>query len=176
MLVARAILGNRREPRFAGRAVEWIEVAWDEAGKRRLRRHTDAGTDVAIDVPRGSWLADGAVLHADEARVVAVRRRRERALVVRFDLSAPPERLVADALALGHAFGNQHVPIDVAGAEARVPLTTSEAGARATVEALGLTAATVDVAPVALGDERPLGAGSGHGHAAHDHTHGDHGP
>ena len=165
MLLADAILGDEGEARFAGRRVEHLDVAWDEAPKRRLRRHTDAGTDVAVDVPRGSYLADGAVLHADDDRIVAVRRPSEPALVVAFHLTAPAERLAADALALGHAFGNQHVPVEWAGDRALVPLTTSEAVARATVEALGLTTARVRVEPVALGRTQALTTGHAHGSA-----------
>jgi urease accessory protein len=168
MLIAREILGRAGEPRFAGRRVERLPVAWDEAGKRRLRRTTDAGTDVAIDLPRGSFLGDGAVLHDDGERIVVAERRPEPALLVRFDPGAPAHELVAQALRLGHAFGNQHVPVDVEGAEVRVPLTTSEEVARATVAALGLTAVRVEVAPVALGRDRPLPGGH-----AHDHHHGE---
>jgi urease accessory protein len=170
MVLVREILGRAQEPRFAGRRVERVEVAWDEASKRRLRRATDAGTDVAIDLPRGSYLADGAVLHDDGERIVVARRRPERALVVRFDPAAPPEQLVEQALRLGHAFGNQHVPVDIEGDEAHVPLTTSEEVARATVEALGLSAVRIAVTPVALGRERPLPAGHAHEQAYH-HAH-----
>jgi urease accessory protein len=166
MLLVREILGREHEPRFAGRRVERIEVAWDEATKRRLRRVTDAGTDLAVDLPRGTYLADGSVLYDDGERIVVARRRPERALVVRFDTSVPHEQLVEQALRLGHAFGNQHVPVEVEGAAARVPLTTSESVARATVDALGLSAVQIAVARVALGRERPLTAAH-----AHEHTH-----
>jgi urease accessory protein len=167
MLLVREILGRQQEPRFAGRRVERVEVAWDEASKRRLRRATDAGTDVAVDLPRGSYLADGSVLHDDGERIVVAQRRLERALVVCFDPSTPPEQLVEQALRLGHAFGNQHVPVDIEDGEAHVPLTTSEQVARATVEALGLSAARITVASVALGRERPLPVGHAHEHAHH---------
>lgn len=166
-LFARAILGRQQEPRFAARRVERVEVAWDEASKRRLRRTSDAGTDVAVDLPRGTYLADGAVLYDDGERIIVASRRPERALIVRFDASASPEQLLEQALRLGHAFGNQHVPVDIEGDEAHVPLTTSEAVARATVDALQLSAVRIAVAPVALGRERPLSVGHAHEHASH---------
>jgi urease accessory protein len=171
MLLAREILGREDQPLFAGRRVEALEVAWDEATKRRLRRETDAGTDVAVDLPRGSYLSDGAVLLDDGERIVVARRRPEAALVVRFDRTAPPARLVEEALRLGHAFGNQHVPLDVDDGGVRIPLTTSEAVARATVQALGLTAVRVEVAAVALGHQRPLAGGGAHGHGGGTHEH-----
>ncbi|MEA2330136.1 MAG: urease accessory protein [Thermoleophilaceae bacterium] len=159
------LLGHAEEPRFAGRRVAGVPVAWDEASRQRLRRQADDGTDVAIDLEHGAYLADGAVLHDDGERIVKVSRPRERALVVRFDAGLPADRLVAQALLLGHAFGNQHVPIDIEEGEARIPLTTSEAIARATVEALDLSGVTVEVAEVAIGRMRPLPIGHAHRHS-----------
>ena len=166
MLLVREVIGRRDEPRFARRRVERLPVAWDEASKRRLRRVTDAGTDVGVDLPRGAFLADGAVLADDGERVIVAERRREPALVVRFEPSAPPKRLLTQALRLGHAFGNQHVPIEVDEGELRVPLTTSEEVARATVDALDLGTARIEVEEVALAREAPLAVGAPHGHAA----------
>jgi urease accessory protein len=166
MLVVRSILGRREEPRFARRRVERLPVAWHEASKRRLRRITDAGTDVAVDLPRGTFLPDGAVLADDGRRVIVAERPPEPALVIRFDPHAPPHVLAEQALRLGHAFGNQHVPVEVEGVEARVPLTTSERVARATVDALGLDSVRVEVEPVALGSDAPLAVGHAHTGAA----------
>ena len=157
-----ALLGRVEDACFAGRRVIDVPVAWDEATRRRLRRSAVDGTDVTIELQAGEYLADGAVLADDGTRILVVARRRELALVVRFDLDGPPERLLAGALALGHAFGNQHVPIDVDGGDVRVPLATSEAIALATVDALALEGASVTVAPVALGRLRPLPVGHIH--------------
>jgi urease accessory protein UreF/urease accessory protein UreE len=156
MLLVRDIIGRRDEPRFARRRVERLPVAWHEASKRRLRRVTDAGTDVAVDLPRGAFLADGAVLADDGRRVIVAERRLEPALVVRFERGAAPERVAEQALRLGHAFGNQHVPVEVDSGVARVPLTTSEEVALATVDTLGLDAVRVEVEEVALGRDAPL--------------------
>jgi urease accessory protein len=102
----------------------------------------------------------------DGRRVIVAERRAEPTLVIRFDPHAPRQRLAEQALRLGHAFGNQHVPVEVDGAEARVPLTTSERVARATVDALGLDSVCVEVASVALGRDVPLSAGHAHAGAA----------
>jgi urease accessory protein len=161
-----SLLGHVSESRFSGHRVVSVPVAWDEATRRRLRRSADDGTDVTISLDEGSYLADGAVLDDDGSRVLAVERPAERALVVRFDPSLPAAVLVEQGLALGQAFGNQHVPIDAAPGEARIPLTTSESIARETVEALGLIGAVVSVADVPLGATRPLL--SGHGRHHHD--------
>jgi urease accessory protein len=163
LLRAEAILGDRNDPHFAGREVDELPVTWAEAGRRRLRRGTRSGQDTAIDLPRGVFLADGAVLHDDGATIVAVRRVPEPALVIRISEHLEPDERVRQAALLGHAFGNQHVPVDVEGAELRVPLTTSEAVARFTVEALGLSGLTVSVEDVTLARRAPLHA-TGHAH------------
>jgi urease accessory protein len=163
-LYVTGLLGRVDESRFAGRRVVPVLVAWDEASRRRLRRDASDGTDVAIDLEPGGYLADGTVLDDDGERVVVVQRPPERALVIRLDSDLPIARLVAQAVAVGHAFGNQHVPVDLDGGEVRVPLTTSEAIARATVEALSLEGAVVSVDEVALGMIGPLTGGRAHAH------------
>ena len=117
-----------------------------------------------IDLDDGGYLSDGAVLHDDGSRVLAVTRPLERALVVRLDLELPAEQLVAQALLIGHAFGNQHAPADIEGAEIRIPLITSEATARATVDRLSLDRVSVAIAHVALARLAPLSTGHFHQH------------
>jgi urease accessory protein len=173
MHVVREILGSEHDPRFRRRRVEPLLVDSVEASKGRLRRTAEGGTDIAIDLGRGSYLAEGAVLLDDGERIVVVRRRPERALIVHLDAAAGKEALVRAAVLLGHAIGNQHVPVEIDGLELRVPLTTSEAVARATVDRLGLSVVRIEVADVALGLDRPLAAGHSHASAdAHGHGHG----
>jgi urease accessory protein len=142
--------------------VERVGVDSADAQKRRLRRETDRGTDVAVDLPRGTYLYDGAVLADDGHRIVVVAREAEEAFVVRFDPRGDPARLVDDAVRLGHALGNQHVPLDVEGVVVCAPVTTSAAILHDTIRALGLEAAEVQVARVPLARTRPLQRGSAH--------------
>ncbi len=162
MLLVTGILGTLDDPCFTGRHVERLPVDWAQATKRRLRTHTDAGTDVALDLPHGTYLADRVVLHDDGERIIAVSRTEEPALVVRFDPALAAGVLVEQAARVGHAFGNQHVPLDVADGAIRVPLTTSEGVARDTVAALALTGISVTAESVALGALTPLRHGHGH--------------
>jgi urease accessory protein len=124
------LLGSADEPRFAARRTDRLFVAWNDASKRRLRAMTEDGVDVAIDLPRGSYLRSRAVLSDDGRTIVVVARTPERVLVVR--LTDPEQGAL-----IGHAFGNQHVPIEVRGDELHVPITTSEKLALETVRRLG---------------------------------------
>ena len=165
MLLAESIIGSLADARFRGRRVEHVAVDWAQAAKRRLRAETDAGTDVAIDLPHGSYLADGAVVHDDGERVIVVHRTPEPGLVVRFGRELPPNVLAVQAARLGHAFGNQHVPLDVDPEDGaiRIPLTTSEQIARRTVDSLGLEGVSIAVELVAFGCNAPLVNGHSHG-------------
>ncbi|MEZ5100232.1 MAG: urease accessory protein UreE [Thermoleophilia bacterium] len=157
-----SILGDLADAHFAGRVVDRVSVASADAAKRRLRLASAGGVDLAVDLPRGSYLRDGAVLHDDGARVVAVERRAEEAVVVRLAPDLAPGELLRQAVALGHAFGNQHVPVEVEGDELRVPVTTSAAIVGETLERLHLHGATWEVRAVPLGRERPLSAPAHH--------------
>jgi urease accessory protein len=157
-------LGGVEDARFADRRVVGVPVAWDEASRQRLRRPATDGTDVAIVMDDAWYLADGTVLHDDGERIFVVTRSRERALVVRFNRRLSLERIVAQALALGYAFGDQHVPVEVEDGEAHIPLTSSEAITRATVDELALDGVTLAIADVALGSRQPMLGGHPHRH------------
>lgn len=163
-LVVSTLLGHVDEPRFAGRRVVQVPVAWDEASRRRLRRSAIDGTDLTIGLDRGEYLYEGSVLDDDGERVLVISRVPEPALVVRLDLRLDAARLVEQAVAIGHAFGNQHAPVEVVGGEVRVPVLTTEAIARTTVESLGLEGAVIEFEEVALGRLQPLSVSQSHSH------------
>ena len=83
MLLVTSILGRVDDPRFALRTVERLQMTSADASKRRLRGRTDAGSDVAIDLPRGIYVEDGAVLVDDGERIIVAVRRSEDAAVIR---------------------------------------------------------------------------------------------
>ncbi len=156
------ILGDRGEPAFRGRRVECLRLDSAEAAKRILRRTSDAGTDVAISLPRGSYLVDGAVLADDGERIVVVERLPEEALVVSFSPGLDSAQLIDAAVRIGHAFGNQHVPVEVEGAQVRIPVTTSGEVVRETVDRLELSGVHAELARVPLGRRAPMSSGQSH--------------
>jgi urease accessory protein len=172
MLLATSILGRADEARLASRRVERLMLTSADASKRRLRGRTDAGSDIAIDLPRGTYVEDGAVLIDDGDRIVVAVRKPEEGAVIRLASSLEHGELVRQATLIGHAFGNQHVPIEVVDGEVRVPITTSREIAAATLERLELGDATVTFGLVAFGRQRPLAAQQSshhHGSAGQDH-------
>lgn len=163
MIITREPLGTRDEERYADRRTERLTVRWSEAPRSRLRRETDAGTDIAIDVPRGTYLADGLVLADDGRRIVVVGRPPEPALRVRLDRGLPLDVFMRHVALVAHTFGNQHVPLEVEDGEIRVPITTSEHVARQTVDRLELPGTSLSVDEIPLGRHHPLALGDRHG-------------
>lgn len=162
-LLVREILGHGDDPRFVGRRRELLGVRSAEAHRRRLRRATGEGTSVAIDLPRGSFLRQSAVLYDDGERIIVVERSPEPALVVRLEASLPCQLLLEQASRIGHWAGNQHLLLESAGYTIRVRIATTPELMLQSAKALDLQGARLSVAevPFAL-DNAP----------AHDHGHG----
>ena len=167
MLLVRQILGDASCELYAERRVERLQVAAADASKPRLRGTTDGSTDVAIQLERGSFLRDGAVIHDDGERIVVVERSAENAMLIHLDPSLDRAETIRQALRIGHAFGNQHVPIEVDGGEIRVPVTTSEEILRDTVAQLGVADTQITFALTKLALAQPLGV-TGQHHNNHE--------
>ena len=100
-------LGNLADFSLLGRRVERIAVASDDCAKRVLRFETSVGP-IGVRFDGERRLRDGDVVHADEERVVVVAVEADDVLVGR-----PPT--IAAALALAHALGNRHLPVQIDG-------------------------------------------------------------
>lgn len=174
MLRVDRILGDARDPEFAGRRHDAVLIDWADAVRRRLRRESVEGEDVAIAVPRGSFLAHGAVLHDDGQRIVVVARAASPVLIIRFESGLDASDLVKAAASIGHAFGNQHAPIEVCGDEIIVPVTTSITVATETVERLGLTGVSCESGHVPVARYLAIRGEVGHRSHGSDDLHHDH--
>jgi urease accessory protein len=83
-----------------------LTLAFDARCKSRLAATRDGGEEVALVMPRGTVLADGDVLVADDGALVRIIAAAQDVLVVR----AP------DALTLTRAayhLGNRHTPVEI---------------------------------------------------------------
>lgn len=156
---AEAILGDIADPTFAGRRRHVVSIGWGDAAKPRQLVTADSGLEVRILLPRGSFLADGAVIADDGIQVVVVHRPPEPAITVRFDQNSPLSMLL-----LGYVLGNQHAPIDVDHDTLAAPLFTSAHAAEHLLADLGVVGKVADVPLARMGWSRTS--------AAHSHSHG----
>lgn len=109
MLLIERVLGSRLEPELSEQihelehrhAVELLTIPAADIARRRLRATTREGTELAIALPRGQPLFDGAVLLMEPDRAIIVRVAEERWLRLQ-------PRGIADAIELGYHAGNLH--------------------------------------------------------------------
>jgi urease accessory protein len=107
MEVGRATLGHISSFDIGARTVEYVAIASDDLAKRVLRLR-DSERDIGLRLEDGAHVHDGDVVYADATRVVAVAVAPDDVLVCR-------PRDVAQALAVAHALGNRHLPMQIDG-------------------------------------------------------------
>jgi urease accessory protein len=156
MLVSNGIIGAFDAARHSTNTLDFIDVPWAEASKRRLRRRTKGGLDFAVSMEQSQYLFHGAVLFSNEDHTIVVSRPEERALVVDLGQTSPIPNIVRQAALIGHAFGNQHIPIEIDGCRILVPMLSSEGLMAKTIVELGLGELILRFDHVRLGAIRPL--------------------
>ncbi|PIA01864.1 urease accessory protein UreE (plasmid) [Enterobacter cloacae] len=162
MLLVNNILGHVNDQEFSGRQTDRVWIASADAGRRRLRTCSEGGVDLGIELPRVSWMFDGAVLHDDGMCILVVSRRPELVMVISLNELGPEA-----VFRIGHALGNRHSPAELHGNELLVPVTDTPDLVARSVQALGLRELTIRF------EERPFAAArppNGVG-AAHEHHH-----
>ncbi|HTX02327.1 MAG TPA: urease accessory protein UreE [Candidatus Acidoferrales bacterium] len=97
-----APLGNLDTFVVGARRVERVVVRSDELAKRVVRLTTSVG-DVGIRFDDERRLHDGDVLYADDELVIIIGVETDDLFVIR-------PRDIGQALAIGHALGNRHLP------------------------------------------------------------------
>ncbi|GAA1806863.1 urease accessory protein UreE [Planosporangium flavigriseum] len=145
-MLVQSVIGNLDEPvRLNGVKIDYLVLDRWEAQKNRLRKATEAGTDVAVSLDRGSHLRDGDILSWD--------RDAETAIVARVDLG---EVMVVDlpwdvgtAVQVGHALGNQHWPVVVNGARIYVPVAVDRAAMDSVLRTHAFSGVTHQFVPAA---------------------------
>jgi urease accessory protein len=162
-LLIREILGDADDAGFGGRRHEPLAVASEEARRRRLRATTRNGTAVALDLPRGSFLYAGAVLHDDGQTIIVVERAPEPALVVRLDPALPRDVGLEQAARVGHWAGNQHLLMEAAAGELRVRIATPPELMLRGARALDLEGAQISIASVPFARDQPAPVAHAHG-------------
>jgi urease accessory protein len=135
-----------------------VTLTYDQRKKSRQRLKLDDGTEAALLLERGTVLADGDRLLAQDGTVVRVLAAPETLSAVR----------TADPLALARAayhLGNRHVPLQIAEGDLRYQ---HDHVLDEMVVGLGLAVVLVK-APF-----QPEGGAYGKGGGGHGHGHGDH--
>ncbi len=107
LLVVAAPVGNLANFRIGKRTLERVVTSSDVLAKRLLRFATSRG-DIGLRLDGGRHPADGDVLYADDALVIALDVTPDDVLVCR-------PKSMAQALSIAHALGNRHLPVQIDG-------------------------------------------------------------
>lgn len=86
--------------------------------KIRMRRRTDGGVDVGIDLPPGTILHHDDRVGNKNGVIMAIRQLPEMVCSISPKSSAPPSAMIL----VGHALGNMHRPVHVHGDTIQFPL------------------------------------------------------
>ena len=135
---ATEVLGSRSDEKYSGRIVDPVHIPWGDSKKHRQFVRTAGDRELALRLPRGTFLEVDTVLWDDGETIVAVERPEEDAIVVQFADNVGADA-VRRAMLLGYLLGNQHAPLDVTAERVATPLMTSPETAEATLKALHIT-------------------------------------
>jgi urease accessory protein len=107
--------GNINDIDINNRAIDWLQLQWYEAGKRILRRQTQAGNDIALKfLDKNPTLTQGDVLYEDDTIIIAVEILPCDVLVIK------PANLVEMA-SVCYEIGNKHLALFIDKEELLVP-------------------------------------------------------
>jgi urease accessory protein len=107
IVLVREPLGNLATFAVGDRTLERVRIESDDLAKRILRLRAERG-EFGIRLADDTRLRDGDVVYADTSRVIAVCVDADDVLVAR-------PRSIAQALAVAHALGNRHLPMQIDG-------------------------------------------------------------
>ena len=96
---------------------EKLKISRMELERRILRRKTDRGTDVGLNLEQGVKLRHGDVIKNGDMKIV-VEQLPEKIITVRLKNKKMTEVMVL----LGHIIGNRHRPISIQGDEISFPI------------------------------------------------------
>ncbi|QDR81732.1 urease accessory protein UreE [Sporomusa termitida] len=85
--------------------IERVLLSWDELPKRILRKTTDGGREIGIQLEHGH-LHPGDILHREGQHIIIVAVKAEAVLVVSVDT-------MRNMGLAAHAIGNMHAPVEI---------------------------------------------------------------
>ncbi len=106
--------------------VDRVHLARRDAAKNRLRLTSQRGTDVMIDVPRGTTLKHGDVLYLGEDEMLIVEWLPEETMVITLSFPKDWTERVETATKIGYILGIKHFPLFPRGNEVVVPIEGSK--------------------------------------------------
>jgi urease accessory protein len=114
-------LNDKYQVMLNNRSAEVVRVSRIEAERIRMRKTSNKGNDVAIELPQNSRLRDGDILLSSADRMIVVEITPERVAVVSLK-NMNDNHLFETAVRIGHTIGNLHRPIRLKDNKIFVPI------------------------------------------------------
>jgi len=102
--------------------VEYITVSRLESQRLRMRKVTNNGTDIVLNISEGVCLNDGDVVFMTSEKMVVVKRELESVALVTLRSGPSDDSLLATAVKIGHTIGNLHRPVRIQGNQISFPI------------------------------------------------------
>ena len=104
-MLIQAKIGHIDAYELGNRSVDWLQLEWFEAGKRILRRKTQAGKELALKfLAEHAGLTQGDIIYSDEQSIIAIEILPCECIVVK------PASMFEMASAC-YEIGNKHLPL-----------------------------------------------------------------
>lgn len=107
-------------------AVDRVLLQRRDATRNRLRISSERGTDVMIDVPRGTTLRHGDVLYLGENKILIVEWQPEETMIITLSAAEDWKERVESAAKIGYILGIKHFPLFATGNEIVIPIEGSK--------------------------------------------------
>jgi urease accessory protein len=137
------LLGDIGESPFDSLRCDYVDIPWFDARKPTQRVCSQSGTEIELALAGGTFISDGSVLWTDQLTALVARRALEQCCRITFSLAAETQLVIREATILGHALGNQHIPVEFDGEDLLFPILTSESILSDSIAKLGLTTINV---------------------------------
>src|SRR3989442_13451044 len=119
-------LGRRFHDLLSKDRADRIRLPRRDAAKNRLRVTSQRGTDVLIDVPRGTTLKHGDVLLLGEDEILTVEGLPEETMIVTLSPHEDWRERVETAARIGYMLGIKHIPLLPEGNETVIAIEGSK--------------------------------------------------
>lgn len=102
--------------------VEKIEITRLESDRARIRKISDKGTDLALNLIPGSHINNGDVVMLTEEKMVIANRTPENVATISLKGIMSQDQLFETAIKIGHTIGNMHRPIKIVDGKISFPI------------------------------------------------------